>query len=437
MSSSIQQPDVLVMGGGPGGSTVATLLAREGHSVVLLEKEAHPRFHIGESLLPKNLPILDRLGVLEEVREIGVKKPGADFTPGDTHDHLTFQFGRALGDSPDHAFEVKREDFDALLFTNAARNGVETHEEHAVTGVELAASGRHRVQSRSAQGEHSWEPRFVIDATGRDGLLARKNGWRRKNPRHASAAVFGHFRNVERRSGEDSGNISVYWFEHGWFWMIPLRDDVMSVGAVCWPEYLKSRRSSAEDFLRQTIALNGPAAARMRGAEACGPVRVTGNYSYTSDRLFGRNWIMVGDSYAFIDPVFSSGVYLAMSSAEQAAVAVDTGLKKGDSAFARSARRYKRRLDRGIAEFSWFIYRFTTPAMRTLFANPRNDWQVEQAIISMLAGDVYDAPVVRRKLRIFRAIYALTRLGQMPAQFRAWRRRRQNANLDFTPTDAA
>ena len=388
---SERQPDVLIIGGGPAGSTAGTHLARRGHKVVLLEKSVHPRFHIGESLLPMNLPVLDRLGVLDQVRKIGVPKMGADFTHGDDPgDYATYHFKRALGTSGDHAFEVRREDFDALLFENCKTAGVDAREHHTVTDVEFNDVDRHCVTSVDPHGSvERWYPRFVVDASGRDALVASKQRNKVRNGRHATAALFAHFEGVARRAGSDAGNISVYWFEYGWIWMIPLQDNVMSVGAVCRPGYLKTRRGSNEEFLMETLAKCPGALPRMRGSKRLSPVRAAGNYSYRSRRLAGDGYMLLGDAYAFVDPVFSSGVYLAMYGAERAVTPIDTWLGGDKRRFRQQVRRYEREMGRGLSTYSWFIYRFTSPAMRNLFRNPRNVLQVEDAVVSVLAGDVF------------------------------------------------
>ena len=338
--------DVVVIGGGPGGSTIATLLADAGHSVVQLEKAQHPRFHIGESLLPNNLPILERLGVLDEVKAMGVRKAGADFTcevDGESSVVQTFRFDRALGDSPSHAFEITRSQFDELLFNNARAHGVKTFERCTVKQVEERdADGLLHVTCENGVGETARVPaRFVVDASGRDSFMAKKNRWQKKNTKHASAAIFGHFTGVPYRAGEDAGNISIYWFDQGWIWMIPLQNGRMSVGAVCWPDYLKLRDTDNETFLRQTLARSQAAGERMKDAVAVEPVRATGNYSYRSERLCGDGYLLVGDAYAFVDPVFSSGVYLAMSSAERAVAVVNASLTEGRLAYTRAARSYE------------------------------------------------------------------------------------------------
>lgn len=429
-------PDVLIIGGGPAGSTLATLLARRGHQVVLLEKDQHPRFHIGESLLPMNLPILERLGVLPAVEGIGVMKKGADFTSDSVDsEYRTYLFERSLSDCAGNAFEVKREEFDALLFDHCRETGVETHQRHTVHQVTLGEHGDHRVQSTDAAGHsHEFQPRFLIDATGRDAFLARTHHWSRRNPQHASAAIFGHFQGVERRPGENAGNISVYWHRHGWIWMIPLQNDIMSVGAVCWPDYLKTRRGlPAEEFLMKTMALNPAAAERMQGKCALAPVRVTGNYSYTSSRMGGPGYLLIGDAFAFVDPVFSSGVYLAMNSAERAVPAVELWLSGDQRSYAAASRQYAKTIRRGLKSFSWFIYRFTSPAMRNLMANPRNILKVEQAVISMLAGDVFENREVRRRLWFFRFLYGISWVLTLKGSFSARRRRRANARGEALP----
>ncbi len=248
---------MLVVGGGPAGSTIATLLVEKGWQVTLLEKEHHPRFHIGESLLPMNLPILERLGVLEEVRRIGIIKHAAEFVSDRYPDRpQVFRFSKAMNNRYPYAFEVRRSEFDHVLLQNSVAKGVEVHEGVQVHDVDFQEDGSsivHATGSDSVPCE--WRAGFVVDASGRDTLVSRKLGWKQKSDKHNSAAVFGHFDGVVRRSGEDEGNISIYWFKHGWFWMIPLRDGTMSVGAVCWPEYLKTRRTSLAEFLAQTITL--------------------------------------------------------------------------------------------------------------------------------------------------------------------------------------
>jgi flavin-dependent dehydrogenase len=408
--------DVAVIGGGPAGSTAAALLARRGYQVIALEKARHPRFHIGESLLPMNLPVFERLGVLDKVRALGVYKGGADFEAGNERGYNTYAFARAIGDSPPHAYQVWRQDFDEMLYDHARECGADAREGQEVLGVEQINPRESRLSVRCDDGrEYQIQARYVVDASGREAFLAAKRKIRRKNHRHQSAAIFGHFTGAQHRAGEDAGNISIYRFEHGWMWLIPLPEGVMSVGAVCRPEYLKRRKGRTVEFLLDTLRMNPAAWARLETATLVGnEVRVTGNYSYDSARMGGPGWVLVGDAFAFLDPVFSSGVYLAMSGAEQAARVVEEALRHPERE-ASLLRKLEKRQRAGMSRFSFFIYRFNGPIMAQMFREPRNTWQLEQGVISMLAGDLFDTPRVLWRLQLFKLVYLLCGL-------RDWRR---------------
>jgi flavin-dependent dehydrogenase len=409
METAAEQCDVVVIGGGPGGSTAATLLARRGYKVIALEKARHPRFHIGESLLPMNLPVLERLGVLDKVRAMGVFKAAADFEADNERGYNNFAFARAIGSSPPHAYQVWRQDFDKMLYDHARESGADAREGHEVVEVEQVGPRETRLAVRTDDGrKYGIQARYVVDASGRDALLASRNKLRRKNDQHQSAAIFGHFRGAERRAGEDAGNISIYNFDYGWMWMIPLPNGVMSVGAVARPEYFKQRKGrDTVEFLFDTHKFCPALQQRLASAELIDDeVRVTGNYSYDASRMGGPGWILVGDAFAFLDPVFSSGVYLATSGAEKAVEVVDTALREPKRELA-MLRKLEKRQRAAMARFSFFIYRFNGPVMQQMFRSPRNTWQLEQGVISMLAGDLFDTPVVLRKLRLFKLVYAV------------------------------
>jgi flavin-dependent dehydrogenase len=427
--------DVLVVGGGPGGSTISTLLARRGWRVTMLEKATHPRFHIGESLLPANMPIFEEIGALEKLRALGRLKLGADF-PRDDGSYYTFRFDRALGDTAPYAFQVVREDMDQMLFEHARQNGVDAREQVKVERVEFAA------ESVTAHIDANGTPsklraHYLVDASGRDTFLGKQLKLVERSEKHQSAAMFAHYRGIGYNPDDPGGNIiSVNRFAHGWAWFIPLPGGITSVGCVCKPGYLKTRLGASNDaFMAKTLAIVPGAGRRMANATRVSPVRVTGNYSYTCSEMAGRRWILIGDAWAFLDPVFSSGVFLSMYSARKACDVVDGALRE-PSREAALQKRYAKHLRQGYARFAWFIYRFNSPVMKALFADPRNVMQVEQGVISMLAGDVFDNRLVLSKLRIFKTIYAIASLINL----RGWaadlaERRRQNRMR--VATDAA
>ena len=419
-------PDVLVVGGGPAGSTISTLLAERGYDVVLLEKSHHPRFHIGESLLPMNIPLFERLGVQDQIASIGMLKYGAEFVSPDHEETSLFEFADALDKSFPYSYEVRRSELDEILFRNAAKKGARIHEGCEVRRIEFPAGDRALVVTQMEDGTTSeWQPKFVVDASGRETLLANQFAIKQRNKKHASASVFGHFAGAERRSGKEEGNISLFWFEHGWFWYIPLRDGSVSVGVVCWPYYMKSRKTSVEQFFFDTIALCPPLAARLKDAKLTSQVTATGNFSYTSARCSGAKHIMIGDAYAFIDPVFSSGVFLAMNSAFAGADAVDSCLKHPARAAA-ILKKFDKDSSYGLKIFSWIIYRMTTPAMRNMFMKPSNKFRLQETLLSVLAGDLYRGTPIRFRLQIFKIVYYIMSIKMMGKTYEAWRRRKHS-----------
>lgn len=429
--------DVLIIGGGPAGSTAAALLAERGYRVVLLEKDKHPRFHIGESLLPLNLPLFERLGVREEIERIGMLKLGAEFVSAVHNKSITYLFANALDKSYPHAYQVRRSEFDHVLLKNAIAKGATVIEQCRASDVSFLPGGGAVTTARHAGGEVvRWQSRFVVDASGRDTLLASQLGIKQRNPKHASAALFGHFSGARRHAGTAEGNISIFWFDHGWFWFIPLADGTTSVGAVCWPYYMKSRKSDPTTFFHETIALCPAIAERLRDAQLVAPVTATGNYTYTSAHMSGEGYIMLGDAFAFIDPVFSSGVYLAMNSAFLGADAVDQCLREPARA-ARILQQFDTRIRRGLATFSWFIYRITTPVFRDLFMYPKDVFRIEQAMMSLLAGDIFRPSPVHSRLVMFKTVYYVKSLLNARRSFTAWRKRRRAVRDPQTEAVAA
>jgi flavin-dependent dehydrogenase len=428
--------DVLVIGGGPAGSSAAILLAERGHSVVQLEKSRHPRFHIGESLLPANLPLFERLGVAQQVTAIGMRKYGAEFVSPWHGRGETFNFEEAWNKSLPFAYQVRRSELDQILIRRSAQQGAQVFEDCRARDVEFLPEGdpdgmRVRVVAETADGNTlTWRARYLVDASGRDTFLGNRLQTKHRNSKHNSAALYGHFKGAERYADEKrAGNISIYWFEHGWFWFIPLADGATSVGAVIWPYYLKSRKVPVREFFLDSIALCPPLAERLKCAELLSEVEATGNYSYSCARSYGPGYLLIGDAFTFIDPMFSSGVLMAMMNAVAAAEALDTCLRQPEK-YASVMQEFDRVVRHGPREYSWFIYRITNPTMRDMFMAPRNDFRMKEAMLGLLAGDIYGGTPIWNSLRAFKAVYYVISALNLTRSMQALRRRAVNIRPD-------
>lgn len=427
MAGGESEADVVVVGGGPAGSTAAALLAERGHRIVLLEKAHHPRFHIGESLLPANLPLFERLGIAREVHAIGMQKWGVEFY-SPVHDRTqSYRFADSWKKDMPHAYEVRRSELDEILIRRAGALGARVIEGCRAREVEFLGDAGVRVHAQHEGGaEETWRARFVVDASGRDTLLGARLGLKQRNPRHNSASIYAHFRGAWRHEDpRRAGDISIFWFEHGWFWYIPLADGITSVGVVAWPYYMRRRTKPVREYFLETIAQSPPLAARLAGAELASEVEATGNYSYQCARPCGEGYLLAGDAYAFIDPVFSSGVLFAMQAGAAAAEALDLSLRE-PARRAEAWRRFARVSRHGPRAFSWFIYRMTRPAMQELFMDPHNPLRMREALLSLLAGDIYGGTPIWSALRAFKMLYYLVSLLTPRRSLAAARRRALN-----------
>ncbi|MEX2031320.1 MAG: NAD(P)/FAD-dependent oxidoreductase, partial [Dehalococcoidia bacterium] len=321
--------DVVVIGGGPAGTTTAALLAARGRRVVLFERDHFPRHHVGESMLPASLPILDALGVKEAIDQAGfIKKWGAAMVWGDDRKMWSWYFRETNGPY-EHAYQVPRAEFDLLLLQNARRRGVDAREGYRVTSVNFEGDRVTGVAWEGAGASGETAASMVVDASGQISVLANRLDLREWDEFFRNLAVYGYFPAVPHLPAPDDGSILIESFDHGWIWKIPLHTGVSSVGVIVDSEFgqEKLRSMTPEAFLLEQIAL-APQTRGMVGETALeGPAHVVKDWSYQSRRMSGDGYVLVGDAACFIDPLFSSGVHLAMQAGLMAAAYVQTVLK--------------------------------------------------------------------------------------------------------------
>jgi flavin-dependent dehydrogenase len=387
--------DVIVIGGGPAGSTAATLLAQRGFSVTLLERERFPRFQIGESLLPYNNDLFERLGVTDAIAASeSFPKFGAFFVTGDGRTSFRFRFDQRLRDPYRKSFQVKRAAFDELLLRNAGKHGVEVREETPVLSVDLSDPNRAVVRTASEQ----LEARFVIDGSGHQSLVGSRVSERENVESLKKIAFFAHYRNVARAEGKDAGNTVIAILKNAWFWLIPITGELMSVGLVVDREHYLGCGLQPEELLDQTIAATPWVAARMKDAERVTQVYARKDFSFRMKRLVGSNFALAGDAAGFLDPIFSTGVFMAMKSADLTAAAVAERLTSGSM---RELRTYQRKMVRGLDSYLRFIEQFYRREFLEVFLQPSERWGILDAVVGVMAGDIFVTRSNRLRIAIF------------------------------------
>ena len=404
--------DVAVIGGGPGGSTVATALARRGRTVVVLERERFPRFHIGESQLPWTNEILQALGVRDTVAASGfIEKWGASFRgpDGPEERYADFQFARET--PTPQTFQVLREKFDEILLRHAEKSGARVLEEHRTVDAAFEDDGVTLSYSDKHGGAGTMRVGVVVDASGRAGVLAKRFGRHEPDPLLLNIAVHAQYEGIPRASGRRAGDIRMFTRpDMGWLWFIPLSDTVISVGAVI-PQRVHRRESkaTAEESLAHYLAGTPASLPLLEKARRVSPARFDADYSYLATCVAGDRWVAVGDAAAFLDPVFSTGVMLAMQGGLEIAEAIDNGLRNGDVS-ARIFADYERNVRRRYHHFRRFAVGFYEPAFRRLWYSRPPLRSIFDAVVSVLAGNWRPSLATRALIGVFFSVVAVERV---------------------------
>lgn len=399
--------DVIVVGGGPAGSAASAWLARAGHAVALFERDRFPRFHIGESLLASVNDVLAAIGADTLVRQAGFpQKWGATFVLGDGRAERNADFSASREVSTPQTWQVPRATFDYLLLRHAEASGVLVHERHRVLGVEFDADGVTALvqdeRTEDGRQQRHVRARAIVDASGRGSLLSRKFNLRIDEPRLANVAIFSHYSGVPRQAGRRAGDIRIVSrADLGWFWLIPISDELMSVGVVL-PRAAFAARTEKDHvvLLDQAIAETPVVAALLSAARREWPVRVEKDFSFDTRAYAGDRWLLAGDAGSFLDPVFSTGVAIALESGLEAGQAISAGLRAGDVSKARFSR-YARRQRHRYRSFRRFVLGFYTPAFRDLFFSDDPPARIFTSLVTVFAGYWRPSVVTRVWVAVF------------------------------------
>ncbi len=392
--------DVAIIGGGPAGSTAAALLARAGRRVIVFEREKFPRFHIGESLLPFSMKAFTRLGLHEKFLRAGfMKKFGGEIVGACSETGTKFYFKDGYRSQTDHAYQVTRGDFDKVLLDHAAECGAEVHEQTSVDQVEFSKEDV-ELGVRSNGSSHSIRARYVIDASGRTSVLGRQFKIKKTYDHLQKLSIFAHYDGVWRAEGIDGTLTVLIRAIDRWFWLIPIAADRTSVGVVLDSETFRKSKLSAGEFLDQALAQQPIIAKRMTNARRASEVYVEADFSYRSARLHGARWLLAGDAAGFIDPIFSSGVFLAVFSGELAADALNEVLDHSHKA-KRLFPRYERAVNRAMDIYLRFVNAWYTKEFIEVFLAPRNVLGLAPAVNAVLGGNVGNSFPIRWRMWVF------------------------------------